>query len=86
MLYTQIFLFLSFFVFVFFLFLSFLFLSFCFSDTDRFVRFVNGILNHTNALITDSLSRLPTIRQIQREMEDVVAWTTMDEVKKFLFF
>jgi hypothetical protein len=35
------------------------------NDRDKFVKFVNGILNETNSLITDALSKLHDIREVE---------------------
>jgi hypothetical protein len=38
------------------------------NDRDKFVKFVNGILNETNSLITDALSKLHDIREMEVAM------------------
>lgn len=37
-------------------------------DKDKFVKFVNGILNETNTLITEALSKLHDIRELEQAM------------------
>jgi len=37
-------------------------------DKTKFVKFVNGILNETNTLITEALSKLQDIRQLELDM------------------
>ena len=37
-------------------------------DKEKFVKFVNGILNETNTLITEALSKLHDIRELEQAM------------------
>lgn len=44
-----------------------------------FVRFVNGLMNHINGLVTDALTNLPEIKALQEEMANVTIWLSFDE-------
>ena len=46
----------------------------------RFVGFANGIINHSNHLLTEALGKLAEIRATELEMADTVAWAALPKV------
>lgn len=52
-------------------------LSHSFSNLDRYVRFANLLMNDTTYLLDDALTHLGKIADLQRQMEDRVAWEAL---------
>jgi len=51
-------------------------------EPDRFVRFMNFILNDSLYCMDEALSKLAKIRELQREMDDAAAWAALaDEAR-----
>jgi ubiquitin conjugation factor E4 B len=48
-------------------------------DTQSFVRFANGLMNETNALVASVMEKLPEIRQTQQLQRDPAGWGAMNE-------
>lgn len=48
-------------------------------DTQNFVKFAHGLMNHINGLVTDALISLPEIKLLQEEMHDVARWMALEE-------
>lgn len=48
-------------------------------DSRRFTKFVNGVMNHTTNLLEDALDKLPTIREIQLQMQDTEGWARLSQ-------
>lgn len=51
-------------------------------NKEKFVKFVNGLMNHINGLVTDALTNLPEIKALQEERANMVAWMRMDESER----
>ena len=47
-----------------------------------FITFANGILNQINSLISDSMGKLQSIKQVQDEMKDQEAWFRKSEEER----
>jgi hypothetical protein len=54
-----------------------------FSEHDLFLRFVNLLLNDSNFLLEDVLSKIVEIAQIEREIADRQTWLSRPEVLRF---
>ncbi|CAM9326030.1 unnamed protein product, partial [Heterosigma akashiwo] len=52
------------------------------ASADRFVRFANGLMNETNALVASVMEKLPEIRQAQLRMKNVVEWLGLTDQEK----
>jgi ubiquitin conjugation factor E4 B len=48
-------------------------------DEENFVKFANGLLNHINSLVVDSLALLPDIKRAHEERKDAAAWSAKTE-------
>eukprot|EP00750_Incisomonas_marina_P014313 INCI17636.5.p1 GENE.INCI17636.5~~INCI17636.5.p1 ORF type:complete len:852 (-),score=167.87 INCI17636.5:1887-4442(-) len=51
-------------------------------DKEKFVKFVNGILNETNTLITEALSKLHDIRELEQAMGNAAEWAAQTDERR----
>ena len=51
-------------------------------NKDSFIKFANGIMNETNALIASVMEKLPQIRQAQEQMENPQVWAALPEEER----
>ncbi|CAM9543631.1 unnamed protein product [Chrysoparadoxa australica] len=51
-------------------------------QTELFVRFANGLMNESNALVASVMERLPEIRTIQQQQKNVVEWLALSEDRR----
>ncbi|CAN0080528.1 unnamed protein product [Ascophyllum nodosum] len=51
-------------------------------DTGKFVRFANGLMNESNALVSSVMERLPQVRATQLQMKDPTQWGALTESQR----
>lgn len=51
-------------------------------DTGKFVRFANGLMNESNALVASVMEKLPEVRAVQLQMKDPAQWGAMTEAQR----
>ena len=52
------------------------------TDKDNFIKFANGIMNETNALIASIMEKLPEIRRVQVLMASPAQWASMTDEQR----
>lgn len=51
-------------------------------DTNKFVRFANGLMNESNSLVASVMEKLPEIRTTQLQMRDAAQWGALSESQR----
>jgi len=51
-------------------------------NKDSFIKFANGIMNETNALIASVMEKLPEIRQAQEQMDNPQGWAALPDEQR----
>lgn len=51
-------------------------------DTNKFVRFANGLMNESNSLVASVMEKLPEVRTVQLQMRDPAQWGAMTEAQR----
>ena len=52
------------------------------SDKQNFIKFANGIMNETNALMASVMEKLPEIRRVQLQMASPTEWASLSEEQR----
>lgn len=46
------------------------------------MRFANGLMNESNALVASVMEKLPEVRIVQQQMRDATQWGAMTEAQR----